>query len=263
MKPLGLFWWNDEPNFGDTLSREVTRYVSGREVEWASAQACDLFGVGSILTFARRAHNNGPRAGGTPWVWGSGCIGPMRVDFVKNVRFASLRGPLSASILKLKVPSYGDAGLLAPEALGDKPRKTQKIGLVIHHKILDKFWRDDMVPDVKGAKVIDVRNPDHMAVIREIASCKLVVSSSLHGLIVADAFGIPSIWLNPEGNHGSSRFKFYDYANSIGRPMRHPVDVADLKAAIEAHDLGPLDYAHGIEATRQDILAAFPEELKA
>lgn len=262
MKKLGLYWWNLEPNFGDTISREVVAYASGRQVDWAPAADCDLFAVGSVLVFARRAHST-RRQGDLPWVWGSGCIGPIRRDFTANVRFASLRGPLSMEVLKIEVDSFGDPGLLAPEILGDRPARTDRIGLVIHHKVLADHWRDELMPRDPNTVLIDVRNPDHMAVVREIAACRLVISSSLHGLVVADAFGIPNIWLNPRGNHANSRFKFYDYANSIGRPMRQPVELRDLDAAIADYDDDELTYWPGVEATRSDILASFPEALKS
>lgn len=265
MKPIKLFWWNEHPNFGDTLSKDAVAFASGRSVTWSPPEECILFGAGSLMSFARAAKKDAETGlrKRRPFIWGTGSIGPVRKEIKQHVRFVSVRGPLTQEVFKLPPMRYGDPGLLAPEILGDRPKRTDKVGLVIHWVQLERYWTDDMVPDVKGVSVIDPRNPDHIAVIREIASCRLIVSSSLHGLIVADAFGIPSIWLNPQGNHGFSRFKFYDYASSIGRPLRLPTEVADLKSAIEQHDMAPLSYAEGVEETRKDALASFPERLKA
>jgi pyruvyltransferase len=59
-------------------------------------------------------------------------------------------------------------------------------------------------------------------------SCERIVSSSLHGLVIADAYGIPNAWLNSDGGAGGSRpgggeFKFYDYFASVNK-LRHAQD---------------------------------------
>jgi hypothetical protein len=62
-----------------------------------------------------------------------------------------------------------------------------------------------------------------MSVISLIGRCKKIITSSLHGVILADAFGIPRrteqarrFTDDPrEGNY----FKFKDYAASVGLPL--------------------------------------------
>ena len=64
---------------------------------------------------------------------------------------------------------------------------------------------------------------DPLNVLRLIGSCTKVISSSLHGLIVADAFGIPrraERFAGMEANrHEGGDFKFRDYGASIGQPI--------------------------------------------
>jgi hypothetical protein len=61
---------------------------------------------------------------------------------------------------------------------------------------------------------VDVGRPV-MEVVRGIASCEMIVASSLHGIIVADAFGIPRRWEpHPEVQGGG--FKFHDHASALG-----------------------------------------------
>lgn len=62
-----------------------------------------------------------------------------------------------------------------------------------------------------------------MHVMTEIARCRRVVSSSLHGIIVADSFGIPrqaELFPNAHSPYEGGDFKFRDYAASIGTTPR-------------------------------------------
>lgn len=63
--------------------------------------------------------------------------------------------------------------------------------------------------------LIDVRDPDIEKTCRTIASCEYIASMSLHGLIIADSYGVPSLWLNEESI--SSAWKYFDYFTGVGR----------------------------------------------
>jgi pyruvyltransferase len=56
-------------------------------------------------------------------------------------------------------------------------------------------------------------------VVAEIASCRLLLSSSLHGVIVAEAYGVPAIWTA----YTKSPEKFHDYYQATGRRRCEPV----------------------------------------
>jgi len=60
-------------------------------------------------------------------------------------------------------------------------------------------------------------------VISTIAKSEMVISSSLHGLIVADSLMIPNAWYLPSRIHIAPEFKFYDYFTSIGREINSPL----------------------------------------
>ncbi|NEN94442.1 MAG: polysaccharide pyruvyl transferase family protein [Moorea sp. SIO3I7] len=67
----------------------------------------------------------------------------------------------------------------------------------------------------KNVLLIDVtRNPKE--VIADITRCEAIASSSLHGLIIADAFGIPSIWMQLSNKVSGKGFKFKDYYSVFG-----------------------------------------------
>ncbi len=255
--PLKLYWWTDTPNFGDAINPLIVSHVSGRDVAWAEPQDADLFAIGSVMPFVRQAANASERR---PLVWGSGCLNAMRRDFVERATFAAVRGPLSAEWLGLSVTRFGDPALLMPDVLGAPVAADGKVRIVPHFKLLDQTRRAarSLGDEVE---VVDVRD-DALDVVRRIAASRLVLSSSLHGLIVADAFGIPNLWLDPDGNHRSPRFKFYDYACAVGRGLSRPLDLADMAEAVRAKR-HVLAYRDGVERARQDLLASFPADLKA
>lgn len=57
----------------------------------------------------------------------------------------------------------------------------------------------------------------------------MILSSSLHGLVVSDAFGIPNQWLEFSDNVVGAGFKFRDYADGIGRTAMTPVKISERK----------------------------------
>lgn len=90
-------------------------------------------------------------------------------------------------------------------------------------------------------------------VVAEIASCEIVFSQSLHGLIVADALGIPNVWVAPSDVMAGGRFKFDDYFSTLDRP-KEPVpecrDVFDhpgrYEAAICRYRFSKADYRQAL-----------------
>ncbi len=260
--PLKLFWWKDQPNFGDVISRTVVEHASGRPVVWAAPEACDLFAIGSIMQFVRRTHMKPREDGSKPWIWGTGCMGPLRKDFKDNVNFALVRGPITASLMSITTDFFGDPGLLIAEAMGEEIAREDRIGIVPHFSQFSSEGLQQLCKDEPVLKLIDVRE-DAAKVCREIASCRHVISSSLHGLIVADSFGVPNTWLNPAGIHRSPRFKFYDYAASVERPLPPPIGLVDIKGFIENLPQGEIGYSEGIAKSKDSLMKYFPAALRA
>jgi len=61
--------------------------------------------------------------------------------------------------------------------------------------------------------------------IDEICSCDFVISSSLHGLIIAEAYGIPSQWVEFGTYVDGWEFKYYDFYESIGKMNEVPLKI--------------------------------------
>lgn len=256
--PITAFWWKAKPNFGDALSQIVTEYAACRPVAHRHAKHCQLFALGSILQVAERNYREAKSTGYKPWIWGSGMMGPVATGFLKHVRVAMVRGPLTASLLGLETELYGDPGLLCADAMPAKGPRTDKTGFLVHHSQLADPRIQAALKQEPSLEYIDVTQ-DPWTVCERISQCRHVVSASLHGLVVADAYGIPNSWLDP-GDH--PRLKYYDYAASIGRVMPLPLKLDDLAARVARLPDAPLAYADGIAAAKQRLLDHFPAELK-
>jgi hypothetical protein len=103
-------------------------------------------------------------------------------------------------------PTYGDPGVLLPLFIPAPVKRSGKIGIIPHFFEFADYKKSEW----KGAKIINVCRPVE-AVASEIASCELTYSSSLHGLIVSHAFGVPSIWMASSRPLEGDDIKFEDY----------------------------------------------------
>jgi pyruvyltransferase len=210
------FWWcpGQFRNFGDALNPVIIEALSGKKVVHAS-RVVNLAGkpvhyvIGSILQ--RISSSNA-------FVWGSGFVDSRDGLEMFPRQVLAVRGPLTRrKLLQLGVECpevYGDPALLCPMFF--KPAtKRYRLGFVPHYvdkdsHLLEKFRRmsDVSVIDVTG-RIEDV--------VRGITECEVIASSSLHGLVVADAYGIPSTWVRISGKLKGDDFKFHDYFQSVGR----------------------------------------------
>lgn len=256
--PIRLHYW-PAPNFGDALSHLVVEYVSGRAVVNARPKQAELFALGSLMhVISKHWTDHSVKEG--PLLWGTGLLNPFyRKDFLENVRVRLLRGPISAAFLRLKMTEYGDPGLLANEAIEPVGERLDHAAIIPHHSQMEDPRFMDMVEADPSLHLIDSRL-DPITVCREIASSAHVFSASLHGLIVADAYGVANTWMDPDTQ---GRLKYHDYAASIGRDMIAPVKIDDIPRAARAAATGPLPYTEGIARCRESLHRHFPDELRA
>jgi len=203
---LKLHWSSSKPNFGDALSPLICEKLAGKKIVHADIAHCDLVALGSLMQrvkngfFRKKIH-----------VWGSGFIesGPK----VKSKHhYHALRGRLTLG--RLKSPAndivLGDPGLLADILIADRPiEKKYQLGVVCHYK--DKAdSRLQMLSKHDGVKEIDIFLPPEKF-LSELMECEFIASSAMHGLIAADALGIPNQWLKLSDKIRGGGFKFRDY----------------------------------------------------
>lgn len=196
-----IFWHVGTPNFGDDINPSFFEALSGRRLRLATDRRQPHFlGIGSILQSATEASV----------VLGSGLLVPERPAMPPTV--VALRGQLSRRALGIA----GDVPLGDPMVLVNllvTPEGGDDIGLVPHVGSLPRLRK--LVP--AGIRLIDVSR-DPWRVVRDIGRCRIVLSQSLHGLIVADAFEIPNIWIGPAPDMAGGSFKFEDYFSTLDAP---------------------------------------------
>lgn len=194
-------------NFGDLLGPLVTSMVLPAVGLAAGARPPEprrLLTVGSILHLARDGDT----------VWGSGVNGkePVESHRARRLDVRAVRGPATAAWvqehLQIEVPPvFGDPALLLPVLLPEllDVDRTTRLSVVPNLHDLSRYAGHPDLVDPRG---------DPLAVVSRIARSEAVVTSSLHGLVVAEAFGIPCALVRagvePE-------FKYLDYAGGTGR----------------------------------------------
>jgi len=208
-------WCFSLRNYGDAL----TPYILGlHNVPFELVtrfEEANLLGIGSNLDRLRR--DNSPIV-----VWSAGFMYPKDrpVSYGPDVRFLAVRGRNTAALvdhIRPSDPVLGDGGILIGDLFNfSNVVKRYELGILPHMSDVRasaslglSSWTD--------ARMIDVLAPIE-EVIREIASCRRILSSSLHGIVTADAFGVPSAYAIFEGgrNVEGDGFKYADYSSAVG-----------------------------------------------
>lgn len=256
---IGLFYC-DMPNFGDILSKSIVEFLSKKSAGWAGPADADLCALGSLFGLMHKRLMQKPRSEDRAKlvVWGSGCMKPEPREFLRNMTVVAVRGPITATLMGLPsdIP-MGDPGIFAADLLDAPPTREDIIGIIPHHELTDDPRLLALLKHNAALRLIDVRTKKPIDVVRKIASCKFIFSSSLHGLIVADSLGIPNEWLDPTGNHQCPELKFHDYAGSVGRSLRRPTKLDDLATRIRIVDTQKIDYHEGIHKSREELWQSF------
>ena len=255
--PLHLHWWKAEPNFGDAINPLIVGHVSGRDVVHAGAKKADMFAVGSMMQVVKRTIKEGRKTSAPLSVWGTGLLNPVfGHDFMDKIEVTLLRGPVTAALLKINMKRFGDPGLLINDVLPFEGRRQDRIGIVPHYTLMEDAALLAFAASDPAYKLIDPRG-DPAQVCVQIASCAHVYASSLHGLIVADAYGVPNTWIDPVGQ---SWLKYLDYAASLGRSdMVAPLELDE----VAGHRPAPIAYTDSIAGAREALLESFPARLKS
>lgn len=263
-KNIPLYWWEGYygfdnclrrvvrgrhpyiKNFGDLLSPLIISLLAEDRVRHSIAPG-KLLALGSVF-FALKDNDS---------VWGSGFLNAKHIHFAlknRNVNYFAVRGPETRRLLlqnNINCPEvYGDPAIILPQLITNDVNKKYKVGLVPHFSHLAYFKKN--IKD-NTIQVIDVE-AGVANVVRDILSCEVIISTSLHGIIVAEAYGIPALMLTLQKPDADDLFKYEDYYHSTNRELMFVIadvsriaaqcDLA-LKMAIPQYD-------------REGLLAAFP-----
>ena len=227
-----LFWWDargkkldggensrlfQTGNFGDIASKEIVENVGRLLTRQPRPGERKLLAIGSVLHTARDGDV----------IWGTGAKG-SKLGFgagVTQLSVHAVRGPLTAEMLRRnnidisRIRAFFDPGCLVPVLYREQIEAARRSGQVrqggvriIPHYRDDREWRA-LHPGLVGDFISVDASPAEM--ITQILGAERVVSSSLHGLIFAEALGIPAVWLAPDGKE--DQMKYFDYYYGSGR----------------------------------------------
>ncbi|MDD4376476.1 MAG: polysaccharide pyruvyl transferase family protein [Clostridia bacterium] len=205
----------DLKNFGDDLNPILINKITGKKVIWKNPASQNFisrqfntinFAIGSILHFAKNNCN----------IWGSGLI-DSKSNFPLKAKYYALRGPNTYRILKqrgCKVNNiYGDPALLLPRYFPINTSKKYSLGIIPHYTEVENFMKK-IEKETNEINVIDLRK-DPLDIINDIQSCEKILSSSLHGIIVAMAYGIPVLRIKISDEIYGDGIKYDDFYNSV------------------------------------------------
>lgn len=236
-KSLKVYWWRYEYpnklNFGDELTPILIQKLFGYRTVWAEPSSCELAGAGSIIEILQQLSDQHHLE-----IWGSGFIKEGPVNASPSLSFCAVRGLLSKERVTNKNVALGDPGLLMGMAFPEfnKSNKKHKVGLIPHY-IDQEHPIISQLSSRPGFKIIDVLDPPQI-VAEEINSCELILSSSMHGLIVSDSYNVPNYWL-PLNELTGGDYKFKDYYSvfNISPPKVVATDVLQDSSTILIQEL--------------------------
>lgn len=207
-KPI-LCWWMTDPkpgNLGDVLTPFILKKL-GYNIKLVPPDRKKLICIGSLAKFINKGDV----------VWGTGIMRDSD-PIEKDATYLAVRGPLTGA--KVGCSVYGDPGLLCSNLWPYEGDKTTKIGVVPHYV--------DYNVDTGELPKINVINANPITVAHQIAACDKIISTSLHGIIVAHSYGVPAAWWKPTDKLRGDGSKFKDYAKSVGVTLTPCKDIKDV-----------------------------------
>lgn len=246
---INLLYWKPSKadNVGDLLSLIIYKQMLkiGGVKRKLYPRTKRLVAIGSVLSFI---------SSGKTTVWGTGLMNEWCVSVLPqkdaNLDIRAVRGPKTRDCLMgvgYNCPAiYGDPAILLPCFYNPTINKEKgKIVIIPHHSRYEKYAKH-------FDHVLDTYTNDWQKFVCEIKSAEKVISSSLHGIILSEAYGIPCVWLN---DIPDSPFKYEDYYESTGRssfPKANNIEEAiSMQGEVNPHT----------DEMQQNLIACFPYDL--
>lgn len=264
------------PNMGDLLNPLIIENLFGVKVIRSNRFNTQMVAIGSGLGAFQWEYKLTKMIPqllshifmGNLHVWGTGFIHSNEAMtqnfFRKNVTFHALRGEKTKKrvekILRKEIDvPLGDGGLLASKLI-EVGSKKHRIGIVPHFKEQDCEIFKKLAKKHDDSIIIDLKD-DPVKVLKDISECEVIISSSLHGLIVADSFGIPNVYMKVTDNLMGDGFKFEDYYSSYGlmcKPIHHSNALhITYKDICDNYEISKTQ----VENKKIDLINSFPKNL--
>lgn len=230
-------------NLGDMLNYYLLEHYHKMYLR-AYIEDANLVAIGSVLDKLYSKSRGDYDISQEVRVLGSGFISDFKTyksaksktrhEFSRKLNILALRGNVSKKRCeeelgeKLDIP-LGDPGLLANRLIDSNSiTKQYDVGIIPHYADKGVEHLKNINLHKYNFKIIDISG-DTINTLKEIASCKVVLSSAMHGLIAADSFGIPNKWLKLSDNVFGGDYKFTDYYSVFNISNPKPLDLANSK----------------------------------
>lgn len=198
-------WWFLSNNFGDSINELLIRTLSKRQLVASVNKSEPHFIVcGSILSECNK----------NSIAWGAGFSWEhhRKSDLYGCENVVAVRGDLTAERSEsITIKAIGDPALLLPKIYHGEWIPNVAVGIIPHWTNIEKAFEK-----FPNEKIISPLLPYDLF-IRRVLSCQYVFSESLHGLIIADAYGVPNKWIDLGADVGD-KFKYADYYSSTATP---------------------------------------------
>lgn len=221
-------------NHGDELNAVILPELTGRPVRWVPLGREDLVGIGSLLDLYVRHGGRGQVLGSGAVSEDAGVFDPARVAVLRD-RILAVRGPMTRDTFGLdaRVP-LGDPGL-AVRAFGITPRSRRSGRVFVAHyrEYADRRRRSIVAEYRRAGFRIAHPTTDAREMIRLLGAAEYVVSSGMHGVILANALETPVTLVSLDDlTPAMPGRKYRDYFASVGLPVR----VSSWRAALRDDD---------------------------
>lgn len=272
MNEIKIYYSSRHKNLGDAANPLILEKVFGVKGIITHNSKADVYTIGSLLqklvvpkwNISKRVTEAFKKE---LVVWTSGFIVPPSSNSVisRKLDVRALRGRLSLKELekttgrKYENIAFGDGGLLFKSLLdGETIAKTHTLGIIPHYREREGAMMERIKQRFPDAMIIDVIG-DVIPNLRKIASCERILSSSLHGLIAADSFGIPNARLVLSTDITGGDFKYNDYYSAFGLESHTRFtadDILDNSFSLEK-SIFPLVTQEMVEKATKSITEAF------
>lgn len=250
-------------NYGDLLSFYLARKISNQKIipiqhPTKGVQRYffkNYLSIGSIISSATEKSI----------VWGSGII--KAKDNISKAKFLAVRGPQTRKrILDLgyNCPEiYGDPAILLPNFYNPIIEKKCKIGIIPHY--VDYQEVCEVFKGNQKVKVINLMTNSIENTTKEILECERIISSSLHGVIIAQTYRVPALWVKFSNKLFGDNIKFYDYYESMNINFTKEYFIAPkdlsfkkLEQLLETNNAVLLQDENILELRKKELLKSCP-----
>lgn len=212
-------WKKNNYNWGDDVNSVLVSFISSKivipyQVCWFKRE--HFLCIGSIIQWYSNKN---------AIIWGSGLLYPTN-KIIPPKKILAVRGPLTRECLlkcNISCPTvYGDPALLFPRYYKPNIKKQYKFGIICHISELAVVKKEMF--EQNNCLFINIKKYKIWTnFIDQVLSCEYILSSSLHGIIIADAYSIPNLWSQFSDYKAEfNGFKFKDYFLSVGKQINSP-----------------------------------------